>query len=82
MRIQSKGYSFLFAYLIAIFLNTVLARESSVKVTEQNNRLYAYPSNTLFEKLIRVPQGITVHQFSSHNKKGFNDDEETWLYFD
>jgi len=48
----------------------------------QNAALCTYPSNHLFEKLIRLPQGITVNQFSSHNKTGQNDDEYWPLYID
>ena len=82
MRTQNNGDLFLFAYVIAVFLNTGLARDYSEKVIYQNDELHTNPSNTLFEKLIRVPQGVTVHQFSSHNKKGFNDDEYWPLYVD
>jgi len=48
----------------------------------KSNKLNTHSSNILFEKLIRVPQGISVRQFSSHNKKGLNSDENWPLYVD
>ena len=67
---------------IVVFSTTASAQRYGEKETYQNHELRTYPSYEMFEKLIRVPQGIAVHQFSSHNKKGFNDDEYWPLYVD
>ena len=39
-------------------------------------------SYELFLKLLGLPEGVMVHQFSSHNKKGLNGDENWPLYKD
>ncbi len=82
MSVHNYKYLFLLPLIAAISLNAGLAKDDSEKAISQNNELHAKPSIALFEKLIRVPRGITVHQFSSHNKKGFNDDEYWPLYVD
>jgi len=82
MKRRNNGHFLINAVAIALFLNSGLARDGSQQLTYQNEELSTYPSNTLFEKLIRVPQGITVNQFSSHNKHGLNDDEYWPLHVD
>lgn len=39
-------------------------------------------SSALLEKLLELPEQVSVHQFSSHNKKGLNGDENWPLYKD
>jgi hypothetical protein len=40
------------------------------------------PAYSLLERLMYRPQQVSVHQFSSHNKKGLNGDENWPLYVD
>jgi hypothetical protein len=40
------------------------------------------PSLNLLDKLLELPRQVSVHQFSSHNKKGLNGDENWPLYKD
>jgi len=57
-------------------------KEKDAALKTVSSTLKTHPSHALFEKVVHVPQGITVNQFSSHNKKGFNSDETWPLYID
>jgi len=82
MRAQDIRQYFMDVLAVAVFLNIGLAQDPDEKGIYQSGELHKHPSYSLLEKLIRVPRGITIHQFSSHNKKGFNDDEYWPLYID
>lgn len=70
MNLEKLGLSIIL--LITCCFDTIAAK----------NPVIYYPTNVFFEKLIRVPQKISVYQYSSHNKKGFNSDENWPLYVD
>jgi hypothetical protein len=56
----------------------ILFWTSSLPVTGEQRR----PSYDLLRKLPEMPEQVSVHQFSSHNKKGLNGDENWPLYKD
>jgi len=68
--------------IIFTLLMSGLAQEKTVLQTQPDNELRTYPSYALFERLMQVPGQIAVRQFSSHNKKGMNSDENWPVYTD
>ncbi len=68
---------FLLLWIMAIQVN------GSIDLHRDGNQEFvAHPSYRLLEKLLKLPKQVTVHQFSSHNKKGLNGDENWPLYKD
>jgi len=65
-----------FAYFTLVFPPT------EIKAVEQKPRASWAPSYSLLNRLIYAPQLVSIHQFSSHNKKGLNGDENWPLYLD
>jgi hypothetical protein len=53
----------------------------SVETKSQEQKSEA-PEYALLNRLLHTPRNVSVHQFSSHNKKGFNGDENWPLYVD
>jgi hypothetical protein len=75
---QIKRLSILFV-LVSAFSMAGLAQEKSAMPKSELN---AYPAYSLLDKLIKLPEHVTVHQLSSHNKQGLNSDENWALYQD
>ena len=68
---------------ILVFAYLTLAFSSAdITAAEQNSQSTWAPSYSLLDRLLYTPQHVSVHQFSSHNKKGFNGDENWPLYVD
>ncbi len=68
---------------ILVFSYFALAFSSDeITTAEQNSRASWEPSYSLLDRLIYAPQQVSVHQFSSHNKKGLNGDADWPLYVD
>ena len=67
-----------------LILGIMLSVTASSGPTEagQEARNSREPSYALLERLTRAPRQVSVHQFSSHNKKGLNGDENWPLYVD
>lgn len=65
-----------FGYLTLAFCST------DITAAEQNSQASGKPSYSLLDRLIYAPQQVSVHQFSSHNKKGLNGDADWPLYVD
>jgi hypothetical protein len=69
--------------LILVLVPALGAVFSAVLAGQANTVAFQpHPAYALLERLLRVPQGLTVHQYSSHNKKGLNGDANQPLYKD
>ncbi len=68
--------------ILSIVMIPINLSAQETEGTHQKNGFHTYPAYTLLEKLIEVPKHVTVHQSSSHNKKGLNSDENWPLYQD
>ncbi len=71
-----------FLLLLSLRIVSVQVEGCSKFHSEENPEFRAYPSYKLLQKLLYLPEQVSVHQFSSHNKKGLNGDENWPLYRD
>ena len=69
-------------FLSALILVLILAASAASAARPQDSKFRPRPANALLERLLRVPDGVRVEQFSSHNKKGLNGDADWPLYKD
>ena len=69
-------------FILFSLLMNALAQDRIREKKPSSDELQTYPVYALFDKLLESPRQISVHQFSSHNKKGLNGDENWPLYKD
>ena len=60
----------------------MVTSSTRIPVTAQESQPDRGPSYRLLDRLMHAPQRVSVFQFSSHNKKGLNGDENWPLYVD
>jgi hypothetical protein len=63
------------------FFVMVIASNSQTEAQHERKNSWE-PAYSLLDRLVRAPKQISVHQFSSHNKRGLNGDENWPLYVD
>lgn len=78
---QNMSFFIIVPMLFVLWVNGY-TKEKDIKQIYPAEKLKTYRSYELFDKLLQVPQRVMVQQFSSHNKKGFNSDENWPLYID
>ena len=60
-----------YRFLVFLFVTLVILSTENMAAA-QKVQAPGKPSYSLLNRLIHAPQQVSVHQFSSHNKKGLN----------
>lgn len=73
--------SCIFRIIVVLLFMPVIPSSGNVDNQTEEQKAWE-PAYSLLDRLLYAPEQVSVHQFSSHNKKGLNGDENWPLYVD